>query len=115
MLEGHSLASSLGDYPGSFNDMYRSTVAAGEQSGHLDKVLENLADYSERQFEARRDVDMAMLYPAVLTLLAFAIVGALMIYVVPDMVDVLENMGQELPLSTRFLISASEISRTTGG
>jgi general secretion pathway protein F len=111
LLEGHSLASSLGDYPGSFDDMYRSTVAAGEQSGHLDKVLENLADYSERQFEARRDVDMAMLYPAVLTLLAFAIVGALMIYVVPDMVNVLENMGQELPLSTRFLISASEISR----
>jgi general secretion pathway protein F len=111
LLEGHSLASSLSDYPGSFDDMYRSTVAAGEQSGHLDKVLENLADYSERQFEARRDVDMAMLYPAVLTLLAFAIVGALMIYVVPDMVNVLENMGQELPLSTRFLISASEISR----
>jgi general secretion pathway protein F len=111
LLEGHSLASSLGDYPGSFNTMYRSTVAAGEQSGHLDKVLENLADYSERQFEARRDVDMAMLYPAVLTLLAFVIVGALMIYVVPDMVNVLENMGQELPLSTRFLISASEISR----
>ena len=111
LLEGHSLASSLGEYPGSFNTMYRSTVAAGEQSGHLDKVLDNLADYSERQFEARRDVDMAMLYPAVLTLLAFAIVGALMIYVVPDMVSVLENMGQELPLSTRFLISASEISR----
>ncbi len=111
LLEGHSLASSLGDYPGSFNSMYRSTVAAGEQSGHLDKVLDNLADYSERQFEARRDVDMAMLYPAVLTLLAFAIVGALMVYVVPDMVGVLENMGQELPLSTRFLISASEITR----
>jgi len=111
LLEGHSLAASLGDYPGSFNHMYRSTVAAGEQSGHLDKVLENLADYSERQFEARRDVDMAMLYPVVLTLLAFAIVGALMIYVVPDMVDVLENMGQELPLSTRFLIAASELAR----
>ncbi len=111
LLEGHSLASSLGDYPGSFNTMYRSTVAAGEQSGHLDKVLDNLADYSERQFEARRDVDMAMLYPAVLTLLAFAIVGALMVYVVPDMISVLENMGQELPLSTRFLIAASEITR----
>ena len=111
VLEGHSLASSLADYPGSFSDMYRSTIAAGEQSGFLDKVLENLATYSERQFEARRDVDMAMLYPVVLTLFAFGIVGALMIYVVPDMVGVLENMGQELPLSTRFLISASETVR----
>lgn len=111
VLEGHSLASSLAQYPGSFSQMYRSTVAAGEQSGYLDKVLENLAVYNERQFESRRDVDMAMLYPAVLTVLAFGIVGALMVYVVPDMVGVLETMGQELPLSTRFLISASEIAR----
>lgn len=111
VLEGHSLASSLAQYPGSFSQMYRSTVAAGEQSGYLDKVLENLAVYNERQFESRRDVDMAMLYPAVLTVLAFGIVGALMVYVVPDMVGVLETMGQELPLSTRFLIAASEIAR----
>jgi general secretion pathway protein F len=111
VLEGHSLASSLAQYPGSFNDMYRSTVASGEQSGHLDMVLENLADYQERQFESRRDVEMAMLYPVVLTLLAFAIVGALMIYVVPDMVGVIENMGQELPMSTRILIGLSEFAQ----
>jgi general secretion pathway protein F len=111
VLEGHSLASSLAQYPGSFNEMYRSTVAAGEQSGHLDRVLENLADYQERQFESRRDVEMAMLYPVVLTLLAFGIVGALMVYVVPDMVGVLENMGQELPFSTRFLIGVSDFAR----
>jgi general secretion pathway protein F len=111
VLEGHSLASSLAQYPGSFNDMYRSTVASGEQSGHLDRVLENLADYQERQFESRRDVEMAMLYPVVLTLLAFAIVGALMVYVVPDMVGVIENMGQELPTSTRILIGLSEFAQ----
>jgi general secretion pathway protein F len=87
--------------------MYRSTVAAGEQSGHLDGVLENLANYQEREFESRRDVEMAMLYPLLLTLLAFGIVGALMVYVVPDMVGVIENMGQELPLSTRILIGLS--------
>jgi general secretion pathway protein F len=108
VLEGHSLASSLAQYPKSFNDMYRSTVAAGEQSGHLDRVLESLADYQERQFESRRDVEMAMLYPVILTLLAFGIVGALMVYVVPDMVGVIENMGQTLPISTRVLIGASE-------
>ena len=112
VLEGHSLASSLAQYPGSFNDMYRSTVAAGEQSGHLDAVLDNLADYQERQFEARRDVEMAMLYPVVLTLLAFGIVGALMVYVVPDMVGVIENMGQELPTSTRILIALSAFTQS---
>jgi general secretion pathway protein F len=111
VLEGHALAASLADYPGSFSHLYRSTIAAGEQSGYLDKVLDNLADYEERQFESRRDVDMAMLYPVLLTLFAFGIVGALMIYVVPDMVGVLENMGQDLPLSTRILIALSEFAQ----
>lgn len=112
VLEGHSLASSLGDYPRSFSHLYRSTIAAGEQSGYLDRVLDNLANYEERQFEARRDVDMALLYPVLLTLFAFGIVGALMIYVVPDMVGVLENMGQDLPLSTRILIALSEFAQS---
>jgi general secretion pathway protein F len=111
VLEGHSLAGALADYPRSFNGMYTSTVAAGEQSGHLDKVLENLADYQEREFESRRDVEMALIYPVALTLLAFGIVGALMVYVVPDMVGVLENVGQTLPWSTRFLIGMSDFVR----
>jgi general secretion pathway protein F len=112
LLEGHSLAASLADYPGSFSHLYRSTIAAGEQSGYLDRVLDNLAGYEERQFESRRDVDMAMLYPVLLTLFAFGIVGALMVYVVPDMVGVLENMGQDLPLSTRILIAISEFAQS---
>ena len=111
VLEGYSLARALGEYPSSFGDMYRSTVAAGEQSGHLDRVLENLADYQERQFESTRDVEMALMYPLVLTVLAFGIVGALMIYVVPDMVGVIENVGQTLPVSTQILIGLSELIR----
>ena len=111
VLEGHSLASSLADYPSSFSPMFRSTVAAGEQSGYLDRVLDNLADYSERQFEARRNVEMALLYPVLLTLLAFGLVGALMVYVVPDMVGMLENMDQELPLATQILITLSDFTR----
>lgn len=108
VLEGHSLASSLAEYPGSFSALYRSTVAAGEQSGFLDRVLANLANFTERQFEAFRNVQMALLYPVVLLCLALAIVGALLVLVVPDMVRVLDNMGRELPWSTRFLIGLSE-------
>lgn len=107
VLEGHSLAASLGEFPASFNALYRSTVAAGEQSGFLDRVLENLADYAERQFEAWRNVEMALLYPVVLFFLALLIVGALMVFVVPDMIRVLDNMGRELPWTTRLLIGLS--------
>lgn len=111
VLEGHSLQSALSEYPGSFSVLFRSTIAAGEQSGFLDKVLENLADYSERQFESGREVQMALFYPVILFLFALAIVGSLMVYVVPDMVGVLETMGQELPPSTKFLIFVSEALR----
>ena len=111
VLEGRSLASSLGDFPSSFSALYCSSVAAGEQSGYLDRVLDNLASYIERQFEAHRDVEMALMYPIILFALAVLIVGALMVYVVPDMVRVLENMGRELPMITRFLIGASELAQ----
>ncbi len=108
VLEGHSLAASLAEFPASFTTLYRSTVASGEQSGHLDKVLENLADYLERQYESSRNVEMALIYPVVLLVLAILIVGALMVYVVPDMVSVIENSGQSLPTVTAVLIAMSD-------
>ncbi|MCP5179512.1 MAG: type II secretion system inner membrane protein GspF [Pseudomonadales bacterium] len=108
VLEGYSLAASLAEYPRSFTALYRSTVASGEQSGHLDRVLENLADYLERQYESSRNVEMALIYPVTLLVLAVLIVGALMVYVVPDMVSVIENAGQQLPPMTVVLIALSE-------
>lgn len=111
VLEGHSLASSLAEYPRSFSKLYCSSVAAGEQSGFLDKVLENLADYLERQFEATRNVEMALFYPVVLLVLAFAIVAALMVYVVPDMISVIEDTGQTLPWYTSVLIGITDLLR----
>ena len=111
VLEGHSLASSVREYPKSFNQLYSSSVAAGEQSGYLDKVLENLADYLERQFESTRNVEMALLYPVALLVSAFAIVAGLMVYVVPDMIGVIEDTGQELPWFTVLLITITDTLR----
>lgn len=112
VLEGYSLANSLREYPQSFNALYCSSVAAGEQSGYLDRVLENLSDYLERQFESTRNVEMALLYPVALLALAFVIVGALMIYVVPDMITVIEDSGQTLPWFTVVLIGMTEVLRS---
>ena len=109
VLEGHSLAVSLSDHSSSFNALYRATVAAGEQSGFLDKVLENLADYEERQFSATRNVEMAMVYPAVLLTMAVLIISGLMVYIVPDMVNVIVDTGQELPWFTTVLIGITDL------
>jgi len=111
VLEGHSLASSLAEFPNAFSNLYRSTVMAGEQSGHLDSVLENLAGYTERRYESARNVEMALFYPVILFVLAVAIVGALLVYVVPDIVHVFENTGQKLPWLTAALIATSEFVR----
>src|SRR5262249_41744028 len=107
VLEGHSLASSLADFPTVFSDLYRATIAAGEHSGHLDLVLENLADYTEQRHESRRNVEMALFYPIVLLVLAILIVGGLLVYVVPDIVHVFENTGQKLPWLSAALIGLS--------
>ncbi|MYE81513.1 MAG: type II secretion system protein GspF [Gammaproteobacteria bacterium] len=106
--EGYALATALGEFPSTFPDMYRSTVAAGERSGFLDVVLENLADYIEARFESRRNVEMALFYPAVLLVFALLIVGALLIYVVPDIVRVFDDTGEQLPFLTQVMIAVSE-------
>ena len=111
VLEGFSLANSMRDYPNSFSDLYCSSVAAGEQSGHLDGVLENLADFLERQFESRRNVEMAMFYPVALLVMEIVIVSALMVYIVPDMISVIEDTGQALPWMTQVLIGITDTLR----
>ena len=99
------------EYPNSFSDLYCSSVAAGEQSGFLDKVLDNLADYLDRQFESTRNVEMALFYPVALLIMAIVIVGALMVYIVPDMISVIEDTGQQLPWFTVLLIGMTDALR----
>jgi general secretion pathway protein F len=114
VMEGHTLADGLADFPRVFPEIYRATVAAGEQSGHLDTVLERLADYTEGREVLRQKVLGAMLYPIVLTILSFSIVTALLAYVVPKVVQVFENSQAKLPLMTRVLVAVSDLIRHYG-
>jgi general secretion pathway protein F len=114
VLEGQSLARGLGMFPESFPDIYRSMVDAGEQSGRLDEVLSRLADYTENRQNLQQKVLLAFIYPALVTLVASAVVIGLLVYVVPQVTRVFENTGQSLPLVTVVLISISDFVRTGG-
>ena len=114
VLEGHSLAASLKEFPAAFPELYRATVAAGEHAGHLGPVLEQLADYTEQRQQSRQKIQLALLYPLILMVAALTIVGFLLGYVVPDVVKVFVNTGQELPALTRGLIATSDVVKTWG-
>lgn len=107
VLEGRSLAVAMADFPKTFAPMYRSTVASGEQSGYLDAVLTNLASYTEERYESNRNIQMALFYPVLLLIISLLIVSGLMIYVVPDIVEVFAHTGDDLPTLTQVLISMS--------
>jgi len=103
VMEGHTLADGLGDFPQAFPELYRATIAAGEQSGHLDVVLERLADYTEGRHELRQRLMNAMIYPVVLVVMAVGIISFMLATVVPRIVSVFENTAAELPVLTRGL------------
>jgi len=114
VMEGHSLAAGFAEFPRVFPEIYRATVAAGEQAGHLDSVLERLAEYTESREQIRQKVLAALLYPIVLTVLCFAIVSFLLVFVVPKVVSVFESTKAKLPLITRALIGTSDFFRLYG-
>jgi general secretion pathway protein F len=114
VMEGHTLANGFADFPRVFPEIYRATVAAGEQTGHLDSVLERLAEYTESREEIRQKILGAMLYPIVLTIMCFGIVSGLLVYVVPKVVSVFETSKAQLPFITRALIGVSDFFRDYG-
>jgi general secretion pathway protein F len=114
VVEGHTLADGLADFPRVFPEIYRATVSAGEQSGHLDAVLERLAEYTETREQMQQKVLGALLYPIVLTVLCFGIVSILLTYVVPKVVEVFEANHAKLPLATRVLVDVSAFMRDYG-
>ena len=114
VMEGHTLADGLAEFPKAFPELYRATVSAGEQSGHLDRVLERLADYTENRQELQQTVLKAMIYPIVLSVLAILIVSGLLVYVVPKVTAVFANQGQDLPGLTVAIIAVSDFVSNYG-
>jgi general secretion pathway protein F len=113
VLAGHTLARSLQKYPRVFPELYVTLVAAGEQSGRLGEVMERLADYTESHQALRQKVGLAFVYPAIVTLVAGAVVLGLLTYVVPQVVSVFQNTNQSLPLLTVALIGLSDFLRAS--
>ncbi|MFT6465919.1 type II secretion system inner membrane protein GspF [Halopseudomonas sp.] len=114
VMEGLPLAHALGEFPSVFPAIYRTTLAAGEQAGRLDLVLERLADNVEAQNAMRQKIQLAMFYPAILTVIALLVTVALLTYVVPEVVQVFAGMNQQLPWLTRALIATSDALRSWG-
>lgn len=114
VLEGHSLAAALNNFDYAFPTLYRATVSAGEHAGHLDTVLNRLADYMEVSQANQQKIKLAALYPIILSVVAVAIVVGLLTYVVPDIVEVFVKNGQELPGLTQAMITASDFLQAHG-
>lgn len=114
VVEGHTLAESFAEFPHAFDDLYCAMVASGEKSGHLDKVLNRLADYTEQRQKMKNQLTQAMIYPVMLTLVAIGVVSLLLTSVVPKVVGQFEHMGQELPQITQILIALSDFVSNYG-
>lgn len=114
VVEGQRLSEAMARQGAAFPPLYRATVAAGEASGALGPILERLAEGLERDQQVRGKVITALVYPAVLALVALGVVTALMVFVVPKVVDQFDSMNQTLPLLTRAVIGVSDLMRHWG-
>ncbi len=114
VMEGGGLAEAMRGFSRSFPELYTASVSAGEQTGRLGEVLERLADYTEARQGLQQRIGVALVYPVILTVVAILIVAGLVTYVVPQVVKVFEDTGQQLPLLTRMLIALSDFLQAYG-
>lgn len=112
--EGYTLSDSLREHPRVFDSLFCSMVAAGEKSGHLDVVLNRLADYTEQRQRLKSRLLQAMLYPLVLLVVATGVVTILLTAVVPKIIEQFDHLGHALPVSTRTLIAMSDALQASG-
>lgn len=114
VLEGYALAQAMSEFPLAFPELYRATVAAGEQTGRLDVVLEKLADYTENQQQTRQKIQQALIYPILMIIVSTGIISFLLSFVVPKIIEVFTSTGQTLPEMTMVLISISNGIKSWG-
>ncbi|MAD89700.1 MAG: type II secretion system protein GspF [Pseudoalteromonas sp.] len=107
VVEGYTLADGMSEFPHVFDNLYRAMVAAGEKSGHLDEVLNRLADYTEQRQHMRSQITQAMVYPSILVVFAIGIVAVLLGTVVPEILKTFEKSKQALPWTTEWVMAAS--------
>lgn len=113
VIAGLSLAGAMASYGKSFPDFYQALVHGGEESGALAVVLQHLADYLDARQALKQKTSLALLYPILVTVVAIMIVTGLLVYVVPQVVQVFSQSRQNLPLLTRGLIALSDFMRAT--
>jgi len=109
VMEGQSLSVAMGEHPALFPALYSASVAAGERAGQVEDVLSRLADYAEQRDETSRNVGLALIYPAVLAIIAIGVVWGLIGFVVPRVVGVFDTAGQSLPTVTQSLLTISNL------
>ena len=107
VIAGNTVAKALGAFPNVFSELYRTLVAAGESSGQLPRVLTKLSDYLEDRQQLRGKLALSLVYPAIVLGVAIVVVGALLVYVLPQVVQVFQHAHQKLPILTRALIALS--------
>jgi len=110
---GEALPAALARFPRTFSPLYRGLVGAGAETGRLAEVLSRLADYLEAREAMRQKVILALIYPAVVTVIAFGVIAVLLVYVVPQVVSVYQQSRQTLPWLTQALIATSAFFRAT--
>jgi type IV pilus assembly protein PilC len=110
--QGSSLSNAMAKHPKAFNNLFVSMIRSGETGGVLDDVLLNLADQIEKEVELRRKIKSAMTYPVVVVCLVVLIMAAMLLFIVPQFESIYENLGGELPLPTKILLTASRAVRT---
>lgn len=114
VLEGYALADGMNDFPAAFPALYRTIVSAGERTGKLEQVLNQLADYTEKQYYIRQKIKQALVYPIMMISVSISIVIFLLIYVVPKIISVFSETNQTLPLSTQLLVAISGFVQNYG-
>ena len=108
VTQGMPLGDAVMQHPAYFTDLYSNMVKAGESSGALDKVLIRLAGFLQATTRLKNKVGAAMIYPMIMSLVGVIVVAILMTFVVPRVTQLIRGKGQELPLPTYILITASE-------